>query len=102
MDERQLTVCAIALFADGYSAPQIAAALNVDQERAQKLAEQGATEQAAGRMGHMAKGREPWSRDPNARKYVPGAGGHGQQRVISPPVRGHAQMDAKSITIARC
>ena len=38
MDERQLTVCAIALFADGYSPPQIAAALNVDQERAQKLA----------------------------------------------------------------
>ena len=63
MDERQLTVCAIALFADGYSRRQIAVALGVDEEYAQQLAEQGAAEQAAGTMGHMAQYLEPWSRD---------------------------------------
>ena len=55
MDERQLTVCAIALFADGYSKRRIAAALGVDEDRAQRLAERGAEEQAAGTMGHMAQ-----------------------------------------------
>ena len=63
MDERQLTVCAIALFADGYSKRQIAAALGADEDRAQRLAERGAEEQAAGTMGHMAQYLEPWSRD---------------------------------------
>ena len=62
MDERQLTVCAIALFADGFSKPQIAGALGVDEERAQQLIENGADEQAAGTMGHMKQHREPWSR----------------------------------------
>lgn len=37
MDERQMTVCAIALFADGYSARQVGEALGVDAERARKL-----------------------------------------------------------------
>ena len=63
MDERQLTVCAIALFADGYSAGQIAAALAVNEEQAQRLIERGADEQAAGTMGHMNQHREPRSRD---------------------------------------
>ena len=40
MDERLLAVCAIALFADGYSPTRIAGALSVDEESAQKLAEQ--------------------------------------------------------------
>ena len=63
MDERQQTVCAIALFADGYSKRQIAQALNVDEELAQRLIELGAEEQAAGSMGQMAQHRPPWSRD---------------------------------------
>lgn len=64
MDERQMTVCAIALFADGYSQHQIADALGVDADRAQELIEAGADAQAAGRMGQMAQHRDPWSRDP--------------------------------------
>ena len=63
MDERQLTVCAIALFADGYSSRQIGRALQVDQDRAQELISAGADAQAAGEMGHMKQGRNPWSRD---------------------------------------
>ena len=63
MDERQQTVCAIALFADGYSKRQIAEALNVDEDLAQRLIERGAAEQAAGNMGQMATHRTPWSRD---------------------------------------
>ena len=63
MEERQLMICAIALFADGYSKRQIAAALEVDEDRAQRLIQRGANEQAAGTMGHMAQHREPWSRD---------------------------------------
>ena len=53
MNERQLTVCAIALFADGFSNVQIAEALGVDSNRAQQLTERGAEEQATGTMGHM-------------------------------------------------
>ena len=63
MDERQLTVCAIALFADGYSSRQIGEALNVTKDRAQVLIEAGAEEQREGTMGHMKQGRVPWSRD---------------------------------------
>ena len=62
MNERQLTVCAIALFADGYTQQQIAAALGVDYDEAVRLCEAGAAEQAAGTMGHMAEGRPPHSR----------------------------------------
>ena len=47
MDERQMVVCAIALFCDGYSPRQVAVALNVDRERAQQLIRQGVDEQAA-------------------------------------------------------
>ena len=64
MDEWQLTICAIALFADGYSQAQIAAALGLDPNEAQRLISAGAAAQAAGHMGHMAQHREPWSRDP--------------------------------------
>jgi len=64
MNEWQQTICAIALFADGYSKYQVAEALDVDAERAQRLIEAGADAQAAGKMGHMKQGRDPWSRDP--------------------------------------
>ena len=53
MNERQLTVCAIALFADGFSNVQIAKALAVSKDRAQELIEQGASEQRNGTMGYM-------------------------------------------------
>ena len=66
MDEWQMTVCAIALFADGYSKYQVAEALGVDPDRAQELILAGAHAQTAGKMGHMAEGRPPWSRDPDA------------------------------------
>ena len=59
LDERQLTVCAIALFADGYSPPQIGKALQVDQDRAQKLISAGADAQANGKMGYMKQGCKP-------------------------------------------
>ena len=65
MDEWQLTICAIALFADGYSKTQIAGALGVDPNEAQRLIEAGADAQAAGLMGHIPQHREPWSRDPD-------------------------------------
>ena len=63
MDERQMTVCAIALFVDGYSKYQVADALGVDIDRAQELIEAGADAQANGEMGQMARHRAPWSRD---------------------------------------
>ena len=64
MDEWQQTICAIALFADGYSQHQVAEALGVDADTAQRLIEAGAGAQAAGKMGHMKQGNPPWSRDP--------------------------------------
>ena len=63
MDDRQLTVCAIALFADGYSKQQVAEALGVDVDRAQALIRAGADAQAAGTMGQMEQGPW-WSRGP--------------------------------------
>lgn len=65
MNEWQQTICAIALFADGYSKYQVAEALGVAVDRAQQLITAGADAQAAGKMGHMKQGREPWSRDPD-------------------------------------
>ena len=53
MNERQLMLCAIALFADGFRHTQIADALGVDTNRAAELTAAGATEQSAGTMGHM-------------------------------------------------
>ena len=53
MNERQLKVCAIALFCDGWSSKQVARALGVDEQRAQELIEAGADEQASGTMGSM-------------------------------------------------
>ena len=50
MDEWQMTVCAIALFADGYSQNQIAYALGVDTGRAQELIDAGGDAQAARQM----------------------------------------------------
>ncbi len=53
MNERQLKVCAIALFCDGWSNKQAAYALGVNERRAQQLIETGANEQASGTMGRM-------------------------------------------------
>ena len=61
MDERQLTVCAIALFADGYSHRQISAALGVDADKASQLTTAGGNAQAAGDMGYMKTG--PYQRE---------------------------------------
>ena len=55
MTERQQTVCAIALFVDGYCKDQIAVALGLDPEQAQQLIDAGADAQANGTMGHMAR-----------------------------------------------
>ena len=49
----QLKLCAIALFADGFSNVQIAKALGIDKVRAQALMEAGAAEQRESTMGHM-------------------------------------------------
>ena len=58
MNDRQRMVCAIALFADGYSHERIATALGVTLDEAVELATRGAEEQAAGTMGHMATTRD--------------------------------------------
>ena len=67
MNERQLQVCAIALFVDGWSQRQIADALGVDRARAQKLIEEGAMEQNKGRMGYMKTSRDPVTGEPLSR-----------------------------------
>lgn len=53
MVERQQLVCAIALFADGWSYEQIAKALDVETDDATRLVGAGAEEQGNGTMGHM-------------------------------------------------
>ena len=65
MDERQMMVCATALYFDGYSKRQIAEALGIDQDRAQELAELGGEAQGKGEMGRMEanKNYKPWGRD---------------------------------------
>ena len=68
MNEWQQTICAIALFADGYSNYQVSQALGVSKDRAQELIQAGADAQAAGRMGHMKQHRDPTSRDPDYSK----------------------------------
>ena len=57
MDERQMTICAGALFANGYRKDAIAEALDISPERAQRLAEDAADEQSAGRIGEMRSPR---------------------------------------------
>lgn len=64
MDKWQQTVCAIALWANGYTTRQVAEALNVDADTAQDLLEEGASAQAAGKMGHMKQGPIVVARDP--------------------------------------
>ena len=64
MNERQLTVCAIALFADGFSFAQIGQALRVTEEEASSLAFQGAEEQRAGRMVSYGRARLLTERQP--------------------------------------
>ena len=70
MDEWQMTVCAIALFADGYSKYQIGEALGIDPDRAQQLIQAGADAQAREEMGQMDQHRPPWSRDPERLEQV--------------------------------
>jgi len=53
MIKRQQTVCAIALFSDGYSFRQIAEALEVDIEQAKGLVDAGAEAQRRGDMVYM-------------------------------------------------
>ena len=48
MNERQLTSCASAPFADGQSAVQVAEALGIDDGRVQRLIEKGAGHWYAG------------------------------------------------------
>lgn len=68
MNERQKMVCAIALYADGWSSRQIGEALGVDQSTAQALIERGANAQAAEEMGQMAQFKAAWSRDLESRQ----------------------------------
>lgn len=53
MDERQMTICAGALYANDYRKDAIATALDISPERAQRLAEDAAAEQSQGRIGYM-------------------------------------------------
>ena len=53
MTEGQKTVCASALFANGYSRPQVAKVLGEPEGRVQELVQSGADAQAAERMGFM-------------------------------------------------
>ena len=55
----QLTICAIALFANGHDKSQVSKALNVDTKRGQELIEDGASAQRNGRMGQMKQHRLP-------------------------------------------
>ena len=57
MKEKELEVCAIALFANGASFEAIARALGVDRDKAAELAAAGGNAQAAGEMGYMKNGR---------------------------------------------
>ena len=71
MDDWQKSICAIALFADGYSKYQISEALGVDSDQAQRLIDAGAAAQRHGEMGYMKQHRAPWVRDPvNGPKYT--------------------------------
>ena len=65
MTKRQLMVCAIALFADGYSRRHIAQALNLTEDQAQELINAGADEQGNGTMGHMRNGPVQYRDDTN-------------------------------------
>ena len=67
MNERQLQVCAVALFSDGWAQRHIAEALGVDNARAQQLIERGAMEQNKGRMGYMESTRDPVTGEPVSR-----------------------------------
>ena len=69
----QKTVCAIALFANGYSKPQVARALGEDEGRVQELVEAGATEQGRGEMGHMKS--STWAKKDPDITYETWAGG---------------------------
>ena len=73
MTEGQKTVCAIALFANGYSRPQVAHALGEDEGRVQELVEAGATEQSRGGMGHMKS--STWAKKDPDITYETWAGG---------------------------
>lgn len=53
MNDRQLTVCAIALFADGFDHEQISKALDLRYERCVELVTAGGNEQFRGTMGPL-------------------------------------------------
>lgn len=57
MTEKELEVCAIALFANGASYESICRALNIGIDRAGKLAAAGAAAQSASKMGYMKSSR---------------------------------------------
>lgn len=73
MTEGQKTVCAIALFANGYSRPQVARALGEGERRVQELVEAGAAEQSRGGMGYMES--STWARKDLDITYETWAGG---------------------------
>ena len=53
MNERQMTVCAIALWCDRFDHDQVAQALSIENQRARELIDRGAREQGQGTMGQM-------------------------------------------------
>lgn len=53
MTEGQKVVCAIALFANGYSRPQVSEVLGESEQRAQELVDTGAEAQRSKQMGFM-------------------------------------------------
>ena len=73
MTEAQKTLCAIALFANGYSRPQVARALSESEGRVQELVEAGANAQARGGMGYMKS--STWAKKDPDITYETWAGG---------------------------
>ena len=59
MDKKQKVICAVALYANGYTKYQVGEALGVDPEQAQELIAAGSEAQATGRMGYMKTHPEP-------------------------------------------
>ena len=58
MNERMKAVAAIAWFADGHSAAQVAGVLGCDENEAQRLIDLGADWQRNGTLGYMKTTRD--------------------------------------------